>query len=84
MRIPGDVLSDAYKAALEIVDVTSEPAVEEWTPDPWLIATVDGVDWLTLDLPDPTPDGNYWQTAAALNDRTVLYQTPDGWGLAEL
>lgn len=84
VRIPGALLTDAYNAAYESNSGSSVGPAEEWTPDFWLIATADGVDWLTLDVPDPTPDGSSWPTSAALNGRTVLYQTPDGWATAEL
>jgi hypothetical protein len=82
VRIPGTLLSEAYEELWNGIDPTVPAG--DWTPDFWLIATTDGTDWLTLDIADPSPESSYWPLTAARNGRTVLYQTVDGWALAEL
>lgn len=85
-RIPGELFEAAYAEAYEGVEATSEPAVEEpaTTPDLWLVATLNGVDWLTVDLPDREPDAEYWPQTAAVNGGRVLYQMGDEFVLANL
>lgn len=81
VRIPGDVVAAAYDAAFESQPV---PETEPWRPDLWLLATADGANWLTLDLPDPNAQTPYMPSVAAVNDGAVLYRTLDGWGLETL
>jgi hypothetical protein len=85
VRVPGEVVSDAYRAAYEATDSGVDVrAAEEWQPDLWLIATVNGVDWLTAELDDPSPEDGYWPSTAAVNNGAVLYHGPDGWVLVPL
>jgi hypothetical protein len=84
VRIPGEVLDDAYR------DQRPPPgedmmAQEMPTPDFWLLATGNGVDWLVQDMDDPDPDGpGFWPTHAVVNGDRVLYQTINGWTLTTL
>ncbi|MDJ0768076.1 MAG: hypothetical protein QNJ12_04750 [Ilumatobacter sp.] len=84
VRIPEEVFAEAAEAAYDAIDV---PAVEEeWSPDFWLIATTNGVDWLVRDLDDPDPEGEFaiWPQFAAVNGDRILYQTVDGWVFEQL
>ena len=82
VRIPDDVVNAAYDEAFAAQEPPrSEPEAEEWRPDLWLLATVDGSSWLTLDLDDPDDETPFWPNAAAANGGSVLYRTVDGWAL---
>ena len=82
VRIPGDVLEDAYRNQRPPPGEEMMTAEEMPTPDFWLMATTDGVDWLVQDLDDPNPDGpGFWPGRAAINGDRVLYQTNTGWTL---
>lgn len=66
---------------------------EWWERDLWLIATEDGIDWFTLDVPDVTEDlAEQWDDdevehtplVAHINGDLVLYGTVDGWRLVRI
>jgi hypothetical protein len=61
---------------------------EWWERDLWLIATPDGVEWFTLDIPDVTEDvSKQWNggfTGPYTNGRMILYQTVEGWWMVEM
>jgi len=85
VRIPGELITDAYQAVYESTDGgVGGRADETWQPDLWLIATANGVDWLTVDLDDPNPEDGYFPSTAAVNNGVVLYGFADGWVLAPL
>ncbi len=88
VRIPGEVFDEAVQAAVETNEPDRTVAVEaefdDWRPDLWMIATGDGVDWLTVDLEAPDPDTGFWPVGAAVNNGSVLYQSADGWVLEPL
>jgi hypothetical protein len=85
VRIPGDVLDNASRDQRPPPDEEMMMAEEMPTPDFWLLATGNGVDWLVQDLDDPDPDGaGFWPGRAVINGNRVLYQTTNGWTLTTL
>lgn len=71
-EIGHDLLSEAYEEAYGFDETTmSEPQ-----PDPWLLATADGTNWLVEQL-----DGTdmFWQLQAARNGSTVLVNAGGEW-----
>lgn len=76
VRIPETVFSEAYMQASP-----DEPATEghEWDPDMWLVATPDGRRWITRDLDDPDPEGEYFTSVAAVNGERLMYYVGDAW-----
>ena len=83
VRIPMEVVDLAYQEQRPVV--VDEPPAEPWSPDFWLVATTDGVDWLVVDLDDPDPRGDgFWPSTAAINGNRVLYRAADGWQLTTI
>jgi hypothetical protein len=88
VRIPGEVFDEAIQAAFEANEpertVVTDEEFNAWQPDLWMIATGDGVNWITVDLDVPEPEMGFWPQGAAVNDGSVLYQGVDGWVLEAL
>jgi hypothetical protein len=78
VRIPETVFSDAYAQAASNGPATEGPE-PEWVPDLWLVATPDGERWVTRDLDDPDPEGEFFPAVAAVNGDRLLYNTGDDW-----
>jgi hypothetical protein len=87
VRFSNDELEAAYESAAPEPEYTDEEyAVDEgsyYEPDLWLLATPNGVDWLTIDLADPDMTSSYsWPPAAAINGNRVLYHDGTDWQVA--
>ena len=75
VRIPESAYFGAYSE-----EASENSMVEtQWEPDLWLVATPDGERWITRDLEDPDPDGDYFPTVAAVNGDRAMYHAIDGW-----
>lgn len=76
VRIPETTFSEAYAQAAPDMPASEPPA---WDPDMWLVASPDGERWITRDLDDPDPEGEFFPAVAAVNGDRVLYTTGDDW-----
>ncbi len=81
LLVPWDVKNQAWEeawdAALEEAGINPYTA-HEYSPDLWLVATPNGIDWLVEDLPDPDPERGYWPGIAAINGDVVLVGSEGG------